>query len=40
MIFYCGFLLGVYPATLLVQKYAAGKVCAGLVLAWAVVEVL
>lgn len=40
MIFYCGYILGVYPAVLIAQRYRAGKVCAGLIFAWAVVEIL
>ena len=38
--FYFGYLVGVYPACLLAQKFPAGKVCAGLVFVWSVVEVL
>jgi hypothetical protein len=40
MVFYCGYILGVYPATLLAQKFRAGKVCASLVLVWSVAEIL
>jgi hypothetical protein len=40
MVFYCGYILGVYPATLLGQKFHSGKVCAFLVVIWSIVEVL
>jgi Major Facilitator Superfamily len=39
MIFYCGYLAGVYPATLLAQKYRTGRVCGILVTLWGICEI-
>src|SRR5271156_815939 len=39
MIFYCGYVLGVYPATLLAQKYPVSKVCGILVTLWGICEI-
>jgi MFS family permease len=39
MIFYCGYIAGVYPATVLAQKYRSGRVCGVLVLVWGIVEI-
>jgi MFS family permease len=39
MIFYCGYILGVYPATLLAQKYRTGRVCGILVTVWGICEI-
>ena len=39
MIFYCGYILGVYPATLLAQKYRTGRVCGIMVILWGICEI-
>jgi MFS family permease len=38
MIFYCGYILGIYPAAFLSQKYRPGKVIAALIFVWGFVE--
>ena len=39
MIFYCGYILGVYPATLIAQKFRTGRVCGILVTVWGICEI-
>jgi MFS family permease len=39
MIFYCGYILGVYPATFLAQKFRTGRVCGILVTVWDICEI-
>jgi sugar phosphate permease len=39
MIFYCGYIAGVYPATLLAQKFRTGRVCGVLVILWGICEI-
>jgi sugar phosphate permease len=39
MIFYCGYILGVYPATLMAQKFRTGRVCGVLVTLWGACEI-
>jgi len=39
MIFYCGYLAGVYPSTLIAQKYRTGRICGIFVFLWGVCEI-
>src|SRR5438477_12406346 len=38
IIFYCGYILGCYPISLLAQRFSSGKVCGTLVLVWGICQ--
>lgn len=39
MIFYCGCLAGVYPSTLIAQKFRTGRICGIFVFLWGICEI-